>query len=161
VAPHGNRLELQLDHGSAELLWASSGTFRYRRVLDGPLPKIAWNEREPVAVETDDSNRAVRLRTHSMEVTIRKQGVLVSVRRPECRLVLEGLSEPESEGAGVVWERRAPAGSEFYGLGPRADLAFGLRGRSVRAEVPLLISTAGYGEFHEGSGGYRFDFTAP
>src|SRR5690348_13833176 len=100
VVPHGNRVELQLDRGSAELLWASSGTFRFRRVLDGPLPKIAWTERDPVAVETEDSKGSVRLRTHSMEVTIRKQGVLVSVRRLDGGLLVEDLSEPRSEAAG-------------------------------------------------------------
>ena len=89
VVPHGNRVELQLDHGSAELLWSSSGTFRFRRVLDGPLPKIAWTERDPVAVQTEDRNGVVILLTHSMEVRIRKQGVLVSVRRLDGSLLME------------------------------------------------------------------------
>ena len=35
--PHGNRIELQLDRGSAELIWISPGTFHFRRVLNGPL----------------------------------------------------------------------------------------------------------------------------
>ena len=44
MAPHGNRIELQLDRGSAEVLWASSGTFRFRRLLEGALPKIEWTD---------------------------------------------------------------------------------------------------------------------
>ena len=51
-------------------------------------------------------------------------------------------------------------GAEFYGLGPSTDPVLGLRGKAVRAEVPLLISTAEYGEYHPGFGTYRFDFTA-
>ena len=35
--PHGNRIELQLDRGSAELIWISPSTFHFRRVLNGPL----------------------------------------------------------------------------------------------------------------------------
>jgi hypothetical protein len=93
-------------------------------------------------------------------LTIRKQGVLVSVQRFDGVPLMEDVSEPRSEATGVVWERRASLGSEFYGLGPRKEPVFGLRGRSVRAERPFLVSTAGYGEFHTGSGTYHFDFGA-
>src|SRR5215212_4298513 len=81
MAPHGNRVELQLDRGSAEVLWVSPGTFRFRRVLEGALPKIAWTDRDPVSVETEDTAAVVRLRTRAIEVTIQKRGLLVSVRR--------------------------------------------------------------------------------
>jgi len=37
--PHGNRIELQLDRGSAELVWVTPSTFRFRRTLDGFLPE--------------------------------------------------------------------------------------------------------------------------
>src|SRR5260370_4243361 len=159
VAPHGNRVDLKLDRGSAELIWVSPGTFRFRRVLEGPLPKLEWTEKEPVPVEVIDTAAAVKLRTHAMEVTLRKQGALVSVRRFDGAPLMEDVSEPRSEAAGVVWERRAPATAEFYGLGPRSETVFGLRGRNIRAERPFLVSTAGYGEFHPGAGMYRFDFT--
>jgi Glycosyl hydrolases family 31 len=160
VAPHGNRIALKLDRGSAEILWASPGTFRFRRVLEGELPQVTWADRDPVAVEMEDGPDAVRLRTRAIEVTIRKRGVLVAVRRLDGPPLVEDVSEPRSEAAGVVWERQAAQGSEFYGLGPRNDATFGLRGKSVRAESPFLVSTAGYGEFYEGGGTYRFDFTA-
>ncbi len=74
---------------------------------------------------------------------------------------MEDLSEPVAESAGVVWQRRLPAGGEFFGLGPRAEPTFGLLGQSLRAERPFLVSTAGYGEFHAGPGTYHFDFTSP
>jgi len=70
------------------------------------------------------------------------------------------LSEPEPAAGGVTWDRQALAGVEFYGLGPSTDSSLGLRGKAVRAEIPLLISTAEYGEYHAIPGSYRFDFTA-
>ena len=69
------------------------------------------------------------------------------------------LSDARSEAGGVVWERRSLPGASFYGLGPRTDATFDLRGKSVRAEVPFLVSTSGYGEYHPGAGTYHFDFT--
>src|SRR5436189_1224194 len=146
VVPHGNRIELQLDRGSAELVWATSGTFRYRRVLEGPLPPVAWTDREPVALRTDDSPDAVRFRSKALEVTIRKQGLLVRVRRLDGAPLMNDLSSPRSEAGGVTWERQAPSGAQFYGLGPRTDPVFDIRGKSLRAETPFLICTVGYGE---------------
>lgn len=160
ATPHGNRVELALDRGSAELVWLSPSTFRFRRVLEGDLPKSDSPTRDLVPIEISDSPTAVKLRSHEIEVTIRKKGALVSVQRFDGAPLMEDLSEPRSEAAGVIWERRSPAGAEFYGLGPRTEGEFGLRGRSVRADRPFLISTSGYGEFYPGAGAYRFDFTA-
>src|SRR5437899_10741116 len=97
VAPHGNRIDLQLDRGAAELLWVSPGTFRFRRVLNGELPKIAWTDRDPVAIETADTPAAVRLRTRALEVTVSKRGVLVEVRRVDGVPLMQHMSEPHSE----------------------------------------------------------------
>src|SRR5689334_16254138 len=102
VAPHGNRIELQLDRGSAEMLWISPASFRFRRVLNGPLPAIAWTDPEAVAVEREETPALVRFRTRAIEVTIRKKGVLVGVRRLDGTVLLQDLSEPRSEAAGVV-----------------------------------------------------------
>jgi hypothetical protein len=144
-APHGNRVEFQLDHGSAELVWATSSTFRFRRVLEGPLPAVKpkggeAKDSEPVTITADDLPGAVRLRSRYLDVAI--------------------LTEPRSEAAGVTWERQSPSGARLYGLGPRTDTVFDLRGKSIRAEVPFLLCTNGYGEFHAGPGGHHFDFTA-
>ena len=73
---------------------------------------------------------------------------------------MQDLTEPRSEAAGVTWERSCRRAPTFYGLGPRLEATFGLRGKSMRAESPFLVSTAGYGEFHTGAGTYQFDFTA-
>jgi hypothetical protein len=160
AVPHGNRIELQLDRGSAELVWVTPSTFRFRRVLEGPLPEVKAAEREAVPVEIDDETGAVRLRSKYLDVAIRKHGVLVRVRRVDGAPLMSDLTEPGPTAGGVTWDREAPAGAEFYGLGPSTDAGFGLRGKVVRAEIPLLISTAEYGEYHAGLGPYRFDFTA-
>jgi hypothetical protein len=49
-------------------------------------------------------------------------------------------------------------GARYYGLGPHTDAVFDLRGKQPAVESPLLISTAGYGEYHASEGFHRFDF---
>lgn len=159
-APHGNRIELQLDRGSAEVVWSSPSTFRFRRSLEGPLAAAQAGGAEPVQVQIDDTPGAVRMRSKFLEVSIQKHGVLVRVRRLDNdQVMLADLSEPREEGGSIVWERQAAAGVRFYGLGPRADPVLDLRGQAVRAEIPFLISSAGYGEYHPGGGAFHFDFT--
>jgi len=158
AVPHGNRIELQLDRGGAEIVWVSPVTFRFRRVLSGALPKVDWTEREKVPVEVVDRQDNVRLRSRALEIVLTKKGALVEVKRARGNSLVRDLSEPQSAAAGVEWEREAPAGSDFFGLGPRTDPTFSLLGKSVRAEVPFLVSTAGYGEYHAGAGAYHFDF---
>jgi hypothetical protein len=158
--PHGNRIELQLDRGSAELVWVTPSAFRFRRALDGFLPELPAADREPVRMVIDDTPGAVRLRSQFLDIAIQKHGVLLRVRRADGEPLMSDLSEPAPAAGGVTWDRQALAGVEFYGLGPSTDPGFGLRGKMVRAEIPFLISTAEYGEYHPGFGTYRFDFTA-
>jgi hypothetical protein len=158
--PHGSRVEFQLDRGSAELVWVTPSTFRFRRVLEGPLPTAKTKESEPVTITAEDVPGAVRIRSRYLDVTIRKHGLLIRVRRLDGTPLMTDLSPPQSEAAGVTWERQSPAGAQLYGLGPRTDTVFDLRGKSLRAEVPFLLCTNGYGEYHAGRGGYHFDFTA-
>jgi hypothetical protein len=157
--PHGNRIELQLDRGSAEMLWVTPSTFRFRRTLDGFLPELQAQNRDPVEVEIDDTPCAVRLRTKFLDIAIQKHGVLVRVRRVDGVPLMTDLTEATPAAGGVTWDRRAAPDAEFYGLGPSTDSGFGLRGKAVRAEISLLISTAEYGEYHPGLGPFRFDFT--
>jgi hypothetical protein len=161
VTPHGNRVDLQLDRGAAELIWVSPSTFRFRRVLNGPLPKMEWSDRDPVAVQTTDQDGEVRLRTRFIEVILAKKGATVTVRRYDGAPLVRDLAEPYSEADGVIQEREASGGADFFGLGPRADATFSLAGKSVRAEVPFLISTVGFAEYQTGAGTYHYDFTAP
>ena len=158
--PHGNRIELQLDRGSAELLWVTPSTFRFRRALEGPLAEVKAADREPVEVAIDDTPGAVRLRSKFLDVAIQKHWVLLRVRRVDGAPLMTDLTEPAPAAGGLTWDRQALPGVDFYGLGPSTDPGLGLRGKVVRADIPLLISTAEYGEYHAIPGSYRFDFTA-
>src|SRR5262249_28925845 len=93
AAPDGNRLELRLDHGEAELLCISERTFRLRRTLEGPLPKLDAVAGTPVPVEFADSPDGIRLRTRLIEVAIRKRGVLISVRALDGTPIMTDVSE--------------------------------------------------------------------
>jgi hypothetical protein len=157
--PHGNRIELQLDRGSAELIWISPATFHFRRVLNGPLHPSAEVAHEPVAISTEDTGGQLRVRSGVLAVTIQKQGMKVAAHRLDGTPLMLDLTDARSEAGGVIWERQAPPGASFYGLGQRTDATFNLRGKSVRAEVPFLVCTLGYGEYHPGAGTYHFDFT--
>ena len=162
LLPHGNRVELQTDRGSAELTWISPSSFHYRRTLNGPLHPTEEAAHEAVPFTTEDSPTHARLRTRLIEVAIEKQGLKLAVRRPDGTPLMVDLTDAHSgpEGIGVTWDRQAPAGAAFYGLGPRTDATFDLRGKSLRAEVPFLVTTAGYGEYHGGAGTYSFDLTS-
>ncbi len=158
-ASHDGRVEFTLDHGSADLQWYSASTFRFRRTLDGPLAALKPPE-TAVAIHVDDSPGALHIRSEAIEVVIQKHGLLVEVLHSKGRPLMKDLTEPAASGRGVAWEREAPSGERFYGLGPRPDPQFDLTGKALSAAIPLLISTAGYGEFHSGSGSWRFDFSA-
>jgi len=160
-AHHGNRVEFQLDHGSAELVWITPSTFRFRRALEGPLAEIKIEDRGAVSIKIEETSGRVTVRSPLLEVSLEKSGLLAHVRRNDGTALLADLSEPRESGAGVTWDRQAPAEARFYGLGPRTDLVLDLRGKSVPAEAPFLICTAGYGEYHNLPGLYRFDFTEP
>src|ERR1017187_802014 len=159
-APHGNRVDLTLDRGSAQILFLTENSFHFRRALEGALPAAAPELNPPVPIQIDDAPGALLLRTKSLEVAIEKRGVLLLVRRADGEPLTADLTEPKPDGAGVSWDRQAPAGARIYGLGPRTDLTFDLRGKSVQAEIPFLLSTSGYGEFYAGQGQFHFDFTA-
>lgn len=158
-APHGNQIEFKLDHGGAEIVWSSPSTFRFRRALEGPLPVAKMADHDKVALKVDETAGAVRIRSDFLEVTVQKHGLLLRVRSADGQALMADLSEPRQDGEAIVWEREMPAGARFYGLGPRVDDAFDLRGRKVETDVPFLVSTTGYGEFHPGAGPFHFDFT--
>jgi hypothetical protein len=158
-AAHGNRIELTLDRGSAELEWVTGSTFHFRRTLEGPLPQLKVESSVPVAFDMDDTPGGLRVRSKFVEVTIPKRGVLLRVRKPDGTTLLSDATEPRPEGGGFTWERLSGT-ARYYGLGPRADLTFDLKRTKQTVASPLLFSTAGYGEFHPGTGKYEFDFAA-
>lgn len=157
-APHGDRVVFNLDRGSAEMVWTSGSAFRFRRTLDGPLPETQFPTHDPVQIRTDDTPGAIRIRSEFLDVTVQKRGALLRVRTAEGQALLADLSEPRREGDAIVWEREMPAAARYYGLGPRLDPLFDLRGKKVETDIPFLLSTEGYGEFHPGPGPFTFDF---
>ncbi len=165
VVPHGNRVELKLDRGTGEVVWLSPSAFRFRRQIEkgaaGSGLGAGDSGREPVQVEVQDSSTTVRLRSRFIEVSIDKSGVLVRVTKADGSPLLADLTEARPEGSGFAWSRQVRDGSRYYGLGPRTDPAFDLRGKTATPEAPFLYSTAGYGEHFPARGRYRFDFTAP
>lgn len=159
--PHGNQVDFKLDHGAGEIIWTGPSTFRLRRSLDGPLPDVQTTIHDKVALKVDETPGAVRIRSDYVEVTVQKHGMLLRVRTTDGQAVMADLSEPQKEGDAITWEREMPGGARFYGLGPRVDGSFDLRGKKVETDVPFLISTMGYGEFHAGAGPFSFDFKGP
>ena len=151
---HGNRIDFRLDRGAAELVWVSPGAFHFRRSIDGPLPPSA-PEPSGAAVESTagDTASAIHLRSKLLDVAVQKRGLLVGVTGPGGVVLMCDLTEPKPGG----WERRAPEGARFYGLGMLEDLEMDLRGKKVDSPEPFLISTAGYGEQHLAN--TSFDFT--
>jgi len=162
-AAHGNRIEMTLDRGSAELVWISATSFHFRRSLDGPLGPALGPDRppEPVTVQVDDTPGTVHIRSKYLDAAILKHGLLVKVSGPNGAPLMADLSEPQKSDTGVLWEREARPGVRFYGLGALPDLELDLRGKSILALDPFLISTAGYSEEYPGPGPFHFDFTAP
>jgi len=158
-AVHGNRVDLQLDRGSAEFAWISPSAFHFRRTLEGPLrPYAILDGSDPVSFRAEDTPAALHLRSKSIDVAIQKSGLLMKVSGPDGAVLMADLTEPRPDDGRVAWERQAPAGVRFYGLGRIDDPEMDLRGKTVDSAMPFLISTAGYGEEHVDGG--RFDFTA-
>ena len=139
-APHGNRIDLKLDRGAAEMVWATPSTFRFRRSLDGALPQAKTAQHAAVELEIDDQPGLVLVRSKFLEVAIRKNGVTLQVRRRDGSPLMADAAEPRTDAVGVSWERQSPAGARFYGLGPRADAALDLGGRAQRTSraVPAV-----------------------
>ena len=157
---HGNRIELKLDRGSAEVVWVTPSTFHFRRVLEGPLQAgQARGPQSALELETTDTPAGLRMRSADLDVLIDKRGLLVHARKRDGSPLMTDLSEPRRSGANFIWEREAKAAHRFYGLGPRAEPVLNLRGKSIVTLEPFLVSTAGYGEYHPAAGSYEFDLS--
>jgi alpha-glucosidase (family GH31 glycosyl hydrolase) len=161
VVPHGNRVELKLDRGSGEIVWVSPSAFRFRRTMSAvAAPVVPEKSSEAVEFETEETPTSVRLRSKFIEVSIQKSGVLVRIRKSDGAPLMTDLSEAEESGGRVAWSREIRPEARYYGLGPRVDERFDLRGKVVTPEAPFLYSTSGYGEYFPAPGPFRFDWTA-
>lgn len=152
---HGNRIDLKLDRGSAQIAWVSPTAFHFRRAPEGPLPDVARDSSDAVAFQVDDTPAALHLHTRLLDVALQKRGLLVEVAGPGGRVLMADLTEPRPGG----WDRQAPDGVRFLGLGMLDEPEMDLRGKRIASLDPFLISSAGYGE--QFLADTRFDFTAP
>lgn len=150
-APQANVVELRLDRGQARIEWVSPSTFHFVR---GPGTVGQGPGTRTVELAIEDGANALVMRSKFLEVAIEKRGVWLHVRN---RQGAELMSDVASES---TWARQTPAGSRFYGLGPRTDGGFDLSGTRQTTDTPFLYCTAGYGEWHPNPGSYRFDFQA-
>jgi hypothetical protein len=155
-AVNGNRVALQLDHGSGEIVWLDERTFRFRRALDGALPQWQAPKRDAVQLQVKDSADTLRISSRVVELSIPKKDLLVSVRDTAGKELMRDAGPPEQVAGTVVWRRVSPPGP-FYGLGPRAEPVLDLRGRAIETARPFLLTSGGYGEYHPGGGTFRFD----
>jgi alpha-glucosidase (family GH31 glycosyl hydrolase) len=160
VVPHGNRIELKLDRGLGEMVWVSPSAFRFRRALGAELGAGGQGPGAGVELEIEDGTTAVRIRSKFVEVSIQKSGVLVRVRKSDGAPLMTDLTEAEESGGRVSWTREMRTGARYYGMGPRVDERFDLRGKVATPEAPFLYSTLGYGEHFPAPGPFRFEFTA-
>ena len=65
-----------------------------------------------------------------------KRGALVSVRRLDGAALMSDVSEARESGSGVAWDRQVLTESRYYGLGPRSDTVFDLRGKTPQPDSP-------------------------
>lgn len=154
------RVSFALDAGEAQIDWLSDSTFRFRRSFAGPLPKQAAPP-APAALEVDDAGRELLFRTRHLAVSVRKRGLAVRVKKSDGTVVFEDLAPAEYAGGVLRLARAAAPEVRLYGLGPRADAGLNARGKTLRAGIPLLVSTAGYGEYFAAPAAHHFDMTPP
>ena len=158
-AADGNRIALNLDRGSAELVWINDSTFRFRRSLAGPLAEWRPAKPEAVAFQIHETPGALRVFSRLIEVSIAKKQLLITVRQRDGTPLMQDASPPQPSADGVEWSRVSPPGA-FYGLGPRPEPELDRRGKDIETHRAFLLTSGGYGEYHPGPGAFHFDFRA-
>ncbi len=156
----GNRIELRLNDGGAELEWITSGCFRFGRWWDARVSPVQAGDREAVEFGVKETAGSLTLSTESLVVDLSKPGMRVRVVSAEGVPLMTDLTEIRRDGGELWWERAAPPGTRYFGLGPRSDPNLNARGQSIQAEKPFLLASRGYAEEHIAPGTYTFDLAA-
>ena len=164
VVPHGNRIELKLDRGSAELVWITPSTFRFRRVLEGPLRASAEDARRaPWRYDVTIPPAGCDCASKFIEVTLREAG-LAGAGAQARRHAADDRPDANraSEAGGVVWERAGAAGRAHFTAWARAPTRYSTcAARACEPESPFLyLARAATASIIPAPGTYRFDFTA-
>jgi alpha-glucosidase (family GH31 glycosyl hydrolase) len=153
----GNRVLLQLDAGTGEVEFLTPSAFRFRQVFTGKLPELTREPRLTIPFKMEEAAGELTFVTRYIRVSVRKTGVRVVVRKLDGTRVFEDLAVPEYSGGAVRVVRAAPWEAALYGLGARTAPNLNARGSVVRAGVPFVYSSAGYGEYHTAPAAYTFD----
>ncbi len=156
-ARYGNAVELRLTRGSAEVEWVSPSTFRFRRWWGSRLQLPEAARREPVSFTIKDAGPVLEFSSDDLILTIRKAGLLVSVKGIEGVPLMADATEIMPVEGGFRWERQAPPGARYFGLGPRPADELDARGSRIVTTYPFLICSRGYAEQHVGQGEFAFD----
>lgn len=156
----GHRISFTLDDGLAVLDCISTTSFRFVRNWNerpiGPAP----NQSDDVTVSVEDHPEALVVNIRYLMMEISKADLRMRVRVPGGPVLLNEIAAPQRAGRTIRLDRSLASTERFFGLGGRSDASVNLRGRQIQATKPLLISTAGYGEYFKGAGSYTFDLGA-
>jgi len=152
----GNVFAVRLRDGGAELELMSASAFRFERTWGGAPERRPPITGEAVQADVKDLGSRLEFSTRYLVVEMEKSGLRLRVKNGEGQVLSEMLGL-RRERAGVAIEYRAGEKEKYYGLGLRTAVSLDLRGQRVRATTPLLISSAGYGEFHRAPGAYVYD----
>lgn len=145
---------------AAEIEWLSPSTFRFRRTFDGSLPELKRGQPAAVEVARTERPSSMEFRTKYLKVEIGKRSLRLRVANADGEVLAEDRGDALRQEGVVAWERLDRPGVRYYGLGPRGDAQLDARGKRITASIPLLLSTAGYVEFHVAPGAYTFDLRA-
>jgi hypothetical protein len=150
----GNSFFLQLSEGTAQVDWLSDSSFHFSRRWDAVNLRTPVRKQEAVDFKLTDTPASLRVATKYLILTIPKTGVRVQVAEADGTPIMTDAGEAEWRDGAVTWERVASPEARFFGLGAREGDAVELRGTRTTAIKPFLISSAGYGEFHQAPGEY-------
>ncbi len=157
AAAFPNTFDLKPEEGSARLEWVSASTFRLIRTWSPAKATLKPSGAAPVDVSVSE---------HGSRRDFGTRYLIVRVSEGANRIeVLTATGAPVTElrirrsGTDVSLEQPALQIEHFYGLGARAG-ALDVRGTAVSTREPVLISSAGHGEYFAPGGEYRFDVAA-
>jgi hypothetical protein len=150
----GASFRLELTDGSAEIGWLSASSLRFSRCWTSSCVHTRIYDDDDTQVALTETASALEFKTTYLTVRFSKADLAMEMVHQNGDVVLK-QSGPVGNG-NVSVRRQMDADERFYGLGA-FDGPLNLRGRVIRTPRPLLMSTAGYGEFHGMAGEYTFD----
>src|SRR5688572_16808423 len=137
--------------GAVELEWLTTSTFRLQRCRQAPCPTRP-GLKDGIAFTVAEQPGALDLRTRHLTVRLDRLTGTVQVRNRAGKTILTELNS----GTGL-FHAAATGGERYYGLGARTSPQLDLRGGTIEATHPLLISSAGYGIYFSVPVNYSFD----